>query len=76
MPTKTSSKSIPPTPQPFEEQLARLEAIVDLLEDGTAPLADMLAHYAEGMKLAQSCRTYLEQAEQMVIEIDRASTRP
>ncbi len=51
----------------LEEQLKRLEEISVLLDRGDLPLDEQLKIYEEGMKLAQECRTYLEQA-QLVIE--------
>lgn len=51
----------------LEEQLKRLEEISVLLDRGDLPLDEQLKIYEEGMKLAQACRTYLEQA-QLVIE--------
>ncbi|PZO39616.1 MAG: exodeoxyribonuclease VII small subunit [Pseudanabaena frigida] len=50
----------------FEEQLQRLEEIVEILDDGEAALDEMLALYEEGMKRSQYCREYLEKAEQKV----------
>ena len=46
----------------FEESLQALEKIVAQLEAGDLPLAQLLALYAEGQKLAQTCQTYLESA--------------
>ncbi|TYQ25783.1 exodeoxyribonuclease VII small subunit [Pseudanabaena sp. UWO310] len=50
----------------FEEQLQRLEEIVEILDDGEAPLDEMLALYEEGIKRSHHCREYLEKAEQKV----------
>lgn len=50
----------------FEEQLGRLEEIVSALEQGDAPLADSLALFEEGTKLAAACSKELDQAEQKV----------
>ena len=50
----------------FEEQMQRLEEIVEILDDGEAALNEMLALYEEGMKRSQYCRDYLEKAEQKV----------
>lgn len=57
----------------FEDQLARLEEIVQTLDDGTAPLEELLSLYEEGMKLTENCRTYLESAEQRITEIKKSS---
>ena len=53
----------------FEEQIARLDEIVSLLEQGDAPLADSLALFEEGTKLIASCSKALGQAEQKVVKL-------
>jgi len=55
----------------FEQQVARLEEIVTILDRGTAPIEELLRLYQEGMSLSQQCRTYLTEAEQKVVLIDR-----
>ncbi|WP_242018508.1 exodeoxyribonuclease VII small subunit [Pseudanabaena sp. FACHB-1998] len=57
----------------FEEQMQRLEEIVEILDDGEAALDEMLALYEEGMQRSQFCRDYLEKAEQKVILIQQKS---
>ena len=46
--------------QTFEQQIARLEEIVAALEKGDAQLADSLALFEEGTKLAASVITLSE----------------
>jgi exodeoxyribonuclease VII small subunit len=58
---------------PFEEQMQRLEEIVEIIDDGEASLDEMLALYEEGMKRSQYCRTYLEKAEQKITLIQNAA---
>ena len=53
----------------FEEQIARLEEIVSMLERGDAQLADSLALFEEGTKLIASCSKQLDQAEQKVVRL-------
>jgi len=53
----------------FEEQIARLEEIVSMLERGDAQLADSLALFEEGTKLVVSCSKQLDQAEQKVVRL-------
>jgi exodeoxyribonuclease VII small subunit len=50
-------------PEPFEKNLARLDAIVHELEDTDLPLEKALVLYEEGMKLSESCHKQLEEAE-------------
>ena len=50
----------------FEENIARLEQIVDALESGEAKLADSLKLFEEGTKLIGECGRMLDNAEQKV----------
>ena len=50
----------------FEEQLIRLEQIVDLLDRGETPIDEMMKLYEEGMQLLQSARNYLQTTEQKI----------
>ena len=50
-------------PEPFEKNLARLDAIVHELEDTDLPLDKALVLYEEGMKLSDFCHKRLEEAE-------------
>jgi exodeoxyribonuclease VII small subunit len=49
--------------EPFEKNLARLDAIVRQLEDTDLPLEKALVLYEEGMKLSEFCNKQLEEAE-------------
>ena len=53
-------------PKSFEEQLGRLEEIVDELEGGEVPLERALALFEEGVKLGRSCGTRLDDAERRI----------
>nr|WP_325183881.1 exodeoxyribonuclease VII small subunit [uncultured Oscillibacter sp.] len=53
----------------FEQQIARLEEIVSALEQGDVQLADSLALFEEGTKLAAACAKQLDQAEQQVVKL-------
>lgn len=50
----------------FEDQLKRLEQIVDQLETKDVPLDDSLQLFEEGVKLARTCQKTLEEARQKV----------
>jgi exodeoxyribonuclease VII small subunit len=50
-------------PDPFEKNLARLDAIVEELEDTDLSLDKALVLYEEGMKLSEFCHKQLEEAE-------------
>jgi exodeoxyribonuclease VII small subunit len=47
----------------FEAALAKLETIVDSMESGEVPLAELLAKYEEGTKLLKACESRLKDAE-------------
>ena len=53
----------------FEENMARLEALVAQLERGDAPLSESLALFEEGAKLVSQCRKELDAAEQKVVKL-------
>ncbi len=53
----------------FEENMARLEEIVTLLEKGDAQLGDSLKLFEEGTKLVDTCRRELDKAEQQVVKL-------
>ncbi len=47
----------------FEAALTKLEAIVDSMEQGEVPLAELLAKYEDGTKLLKICEGRLKDAE-------------
>jgi exodeoxyribonuclease VII small subunit len=47
----------------FEDALAKLEGIVESMEEGEVPLADLLAKFEEGNRLLKQCQERLENAE-------------
>ena len=53
----------------FEEALARLEEISDMLQSGDVALDEVLKLYEEGIKLSQQCAKKLESAELKFKEI-------
>lgn len=58
----------------IEESLDRLEQIVESLESDQTRLAEAVKLYEEGVKLADTCRKELEEAELKVTQLigDRA----
>jgi exodeoxyribonuclease VII small subunit len=52
----------------FEQALEQLEAIVDSMESGETPLAELLVKFEEGTKLLKLCEARLKDAE-MKIEL-------
>lgn len=51
---------------PFEESLAKLEALVEKMESGELSLEDSLSTFEEGIQLTRSCQEALKKAEQKV----------
>ena len=47
----------------FEQSMARLDEIVSLLENGSAPLEESLALFEEGVGLVKDCTALLDRAE-------------
>jgi exodeoxyribonuclease VII small subunit len=47
----------------FEKHLTQLETVVERLEKGDLTLDESVRLFEEGMKLSQSCKQELEQAE-------------
>jgi len=47
----------------FETALTKLETIVDSMEQGEVPLAELLAKYEDGTKLLAICENRLKEAE-------------
>ena len=47
----------------FENALAQLESIVESMESGEVPLAELLAKFEEGNKLLKVCEARLKDAE-------------
>ncbi|MBI4981942.1 MAG: exodeoxyribonuclease VII small subunit [Candidatus Omnitrophica bacterium] len=52
--------------QSFEEDLKRLQKIVEELSGGKLTLGESLKKYEEGVKLAQSCSATLNDAQRKV----------
>lgn len=55
----------------FEEALEKLESIVESMEDGGTPLAEMIAKYEEGNKLLKVCEERLKEAELKIEQLKR-----
>ena len=55
----------------FEEALTHLEAIVESMESGDVPLADLLAKFEEGNKLLKHCEGRLKEAELKIEQLKK-----
>ena len=55
-----SKKTEKPT---FEDALGRLETILESIEEGETPLAELIAKFEEGSALLTTCQKKLQEAE-------------
>jgi exodeoxyribonuclease VII small subunit len=55
----------------FESALEKLETIVESMETGEVPLADLLAKFEEGNKLLKHCETRLKDAELKIEQLKK-----
>ena len=53
----------------FEKSMARLEEIVELLEDNNQPLDKMIELFEEGLKLSKECDAKLKEFENRIEDI-------
>lgn len=56
----------------FEAALEKLEGIVDAMEAGDVPLAELLAKFEEGNKLLKVCETRLKDAELKIEQLKKS----
>jgi exodeoxyribonuclease VII small subunit len=71
--SKAKGKSQDGKTPSFEQALARLEKIVEKLDDGNLPLDEAIALFKEGTSLAKTCRDKLAEAEVQVKEALKSS---
>lgn len=70
--TKAPPSASDATPEPtFEAAMQRLETIVDAMESGDTPLAELLAQFEEGSKLLAQCELRLKAAELKIEQLKR-----
>jgi exodeoxyribonuclease VII small subunit len=58
------------TDLPFEAALERLESLIESMESGDTPLADLVAKFEEGSKLLKQCQSKLKDAELKIEQLD------
>jgi exodeoxyribonuclease VII small subunit len=58
-------------PLSFEDALNQLETIVETMESGDVPLADLLAKFEQGNKLLKVCETRLKDAELKIEQLKK-----
>ena len=55
----------------FEAALAKLESIVESMESGEVPLAELLSKFEEGNKLLKLCESRLKDAEVRIEQLKK-----
>ena len=60
----------------FEVSVERLEELIEAMEDGSAPLADLVAKYEVGTKLLRECQTQLRAAELKIEKLNSKTGEP
>ena len=66
----------PDTPANYEAALAELESLVQRLESGQMPLAELLTGYRRGAELLAYCRAQLEAVETQSQVLDNGVLQP
>ncbi len=56
-------------PPGFEESLERLEALIESMESGDTPLAELVTKFEDGNKLLMNCQKRLREAELKIEKI-------
>lgn len=63
-------------PPSFEDALGRLESIVESMESGEVPLAELLAKFEEGNTLLKICESRLKEAELKIEQLKKQKDGP
>ncbi|MBR5273147.1 MAG: exodeoxyribonuclease VII small subunit [Clostridia bacterium] len=53
----------------YEQAMARIEKIVNILEESELTIDESMKLYEEGVKLTAFCNKYLDTAEQKIIKL-------
>ena len=54
----------------FEKSVERLEGLIQAMENGNTPLADLVAKFDEGSKLLNHCQAQLKEAELKIEQLN------
>ncbi len=55
----------------FEEKIARIDAIIQLMNKIDTPLEQQMTLYEEGYALINECSDFLQDAEKKIIDINQ-----
>lgn len=61
---------------PYEVALARLETLLDAMEEGAVPLAELVEKFGEGNQLLKLCEQRLQEAELKVEKLTARDGEP
>jgi exodeoxyribonuclease VII small subunit len=67
----SSAVDVPDAKLSFEDALGKLETIVESMESGEVPLAELLAKFEEGTKLLKVCESRLKDAELKIEQLKK-----
>tara|TARA_B100001093_G_C26754403_1_gene982658 strand:- start:503 stop:742 length:240 start_codon:yes stop_codon:yes gene_type:complete len=59
-----------PTDLTFETALERLESLIESMENGDTPLADLVAKFEEGSNLLKLCQSKIKTAEKKIQKLN------
>ena len=59
-----------PTDLTFESALERLESLIESMENGDTPLADLVAKFEEGSNLLKLCQSKIRTAERKIQKLN------
>jgi exodeoxyribonuclease VII small subunit len=62
-------------PVSYEAALKELEGLVQQMESGQLPLADLLSGYQRGAELLAYCRSQLDSVEQQIKVLDNGTLK-
>ncbi|MFY8178336.1 MAG: exodeoxyribonuclease VII small subunit [Limnohabitans sp.] len=71
----TTPSAADTTPVSYEAALKELEGLVQQMESGQLPLADLLSGYQRGAELLAYCRSQLDSVEQQIKVLDNGTLK-
>ena len=71
----TTTSATDTTPVSYEAALKELEGLVQQMESGQLPLADLLSGYQRGAELLAYCRSQLDSVEQQIKVLDNGTLK-
>ena len=73
---KNASPAVHPPPASYEQALVELDQLVQAMETGQMPLAQLLQNYGRGAELLRYCRERLEAVEAQVQVLEDGQLKP